>query len=342
MTCENIKPELPDIIFGTSCLGNLYQELPYCEKRDSVREIFKHSTKPVMLDSAGKYGAGLALESIGRALRELCIPPANIRVSNKLGWLRVPLKSEYPTFEPGAWKALKNDAELDISRDGILRCWEQGNKLLGAPYKASFVSVHDPDEYLDKAIDASERKMKMRNIIEAHNALCELKKAGEAEAVGIGAKDWRVIKTLAEHVELDWVMLACSLTLLKHPPELLLFIEKLKLRGIRIINSAVFHSGFLTGGKYFDYKIADPANDIQLFEWRRRFFSICEKHAILPAAACARFGMTVPGVDSVALNTSKPERVMENIKLLKAEIPNDFWKDMKRQNLISKDFPYAG
>ena len=33
-----------------------------------------------------------------------------------------------------------------------------------------------------------------------------------ARGVGVGSKDWRVIRDLADKVDLDWVMLACSFT----------------------------------------------------------------------------------------------------------------------------------
>ena len=334
--------KIPSVIFGTSCLGNLYKAMPYHEKIDIVKEFFKYTDGFVMLDSAGKYGAGLALESIGSALKELQVPVGAIRLSNKLGWLRVPLKTSAPTFEPGVWKGLENDAIQEISYDGILKCWKQGNEFLGIPYKASFVSIHDPDEYLNNSTDASEKKTRFKNILGAYKALHELKKTGEADAVGVGAKDWRIIKILADEVELDWVMFACSLTVMNKPKELLNFIAELKSRGVTVINSAVFHSGFLTGGKFFDYRIADPLKDKALFNWREYFFSLCRKHDISPAAACVRFGMTVPGVTSVALNTSNPKRVKENVEMVKTLIPDIFWTDMKEHGLLNRDFPYAG
>ncbi|MHC4214098.1 MAG: aldo/keto reductase, partial [Planctomycetota bacterium] len=52
---------VPPIIFGTSCLGNLYQELPYKTKLQIVSEWFRNVKPPVVVDTAGKYGAGLAL-----------------------------------------------------------------------------------------------------------------------------------------------------------------------------------------------------------------------------------------------------------------------------------------
>ncbi len=115
------------------------------------------------IDVAGKHGAGLAAEVIGRNLRELGVPAEGVVISNKLGWLRKPLRGSEPTFEPGTpGSAWKHDAELDVSYDGIMACWEQGCELLGEPYRPTVASVHDPDEYLAGAKSPLERQMRLR------------------------------------------------------------------------------------------------------------------------------------------------------------------------------------
>ncbi|MDD5705396.1 MAG: aldo/keto reductase [Kiritimatiellae bacterium] len=323
--------QLPRVIFGTSCLGNLYKVIPYEEKLATVRAFFANGEPRVLLDSAGKYGAGLALEIIGRALRELGVPPEAVAISNKLGWRRVPLRGPEPTFEPGVWEGLEHDAEQAISHDGILVCWEQGNALLGSPYRPNLVSVHDPDEFLARGGSREDLRG-------AYQALAELKSRGEVRAVGVGSKDWHVIREIAGMVDLDWAMLACSLTVMSHPPELLDFIAELHRRGVTVINSAVFHSGFLTGGAYFDYRAPEPEH----FAWRARFWEVCARHTVSPASACVQFGLAVPGVVSVALNTSSHKRVPENVALGRAHIPAAFWRDMKAAGLISKAFPFLG
>ena len=336
--------EVPPIIFGTSCLGNLYQALPWDTKLAIMREWFKWVEPPVALDSAGKYGAGLALEVIGRGLRELGVASEQAVISNKLGWVRAPLRTPEPTFEPGVWADLEHDAEQRISYEGILECYEQGCELLGGDYAPEIVSVHDPDEYLAQAASDGERKARFEDIVGAYRALGELKAQGPAKAVGVGAKDWRVIRELADAVELDWVMFACSLTVMRHPPELLSFMGELASRGIAIINSAVFHAGFLTGGSFFDYREVSPGDeaDKELFEWRGRFFALCERFDVLPAEACIQFGMSVPGVVSIALNTSKPSRVQQNVAAVQAEIPSGFWAAMKEEGLVARDYAYVG
>jgi len=336
--------EIPPIIFGTSCLGNLYAVLPDKVKLSIINEMFKHSTGPVFMDSAGKYGAGLALEVIGQGLQKLNIKRENIFISNKLGWYRIPLKTDEPNFEPGVWMGLEHDAVQKISYDGILECWEQGCKLLGEEYQPQFVSVHDPDEYLASAKNEMQKNEYFKNIIEAYQALSELKRKKKTLAVGVGAKNWKIIRKITRRIDLDWVMLANSLTIYRHPDTLLSFVDELHRNNIGIVNSAVFHAGFLTGGKYFDYRIVSGKNKEQqhLFEWRNVFFTLCRQHEISPAAACVQFGASHPAVQSTALNTSKPERIKENVAMVSATLPDKFWHKMKEAGLISKKYPYLG
>ena len=336
--------EIPPIVFGTSALGNLYQAYSLDTKLAILREIVQNTDRPVVLDSAGKYGAGLALEVIGNGLRALGVPPEKVIISNKLAWIRTPLLGPEPTFERGVWFGLKHDAEQAISYEGILRCWAQGCELLGPPYRPRLVSVHDPDEFLNSAAGPTERQRVMQDVVGAYRALHELKRQRQVGPIGVGAKDWRVVRELAEVVDLDWVMLACSLTVFHHPPEVVDLVASLHERGIGIINSAVFHAGFLTGGKFFDYRELrqeDPA-DRPFFAWREKFHAPCRQHDVLPAAACVCFALSPPGVAAVALNTSRPEQVQRNRDLANAEIPAAFWTAMRDARLISPNYPYLG
>ena len=331
--------ELPKIIFGSSALGNLYRVVPNATKLSIVENWIQHQ-RDAVIDSAGKYGAGLALENIGRCLKELKVDPANITISNKLGWKRVPLISEEPTFEKGAWFGMEHDAVQSISYEGILECYHQGNELLG-DYKAQLLSVHDPDEYLNTAETDSAREQCYKDILGAYQALAELRDSGKALGIGVGSKDWKIIQRLhKDGIQFDWVMLANSFTLLTHPPEVMDFIDTLHQAGIQIINSAVFNAGFLTGGRYFDYQVVSRDSHSDLFDWRDRFTDLCSQHNISSALACCQFALSPPGVVSLALNTSNPERIADNVKSVNEKIPSCFWDALKENQLLEENYPY--
>jgi len=333
---------VPRVVYGTSYLGNLYTALPYEDKLGLIRKWFDCTVKPVVIDSAGKYGAGLALEVIGKGLADLGIDPADIVISNKLGWYRVPLTAKEPTFEPGAWVDLENDCIQTFGYEEIKRCFVQGNELLGGTYRSEMVSVHDPDEYLLAAVDPGDRDKRLSEILESYRALFDLKEEGKVKAVGIGSKDWTIIRELYEHVSFDWVMFANSFTVFSHPQELLLFMDKLDDDGVGIINSAVFHGGFLTGGSKFDYQDVDPGSDKGkiIYSWRDSFNRVCSEHDVSPGDACLQFGLSHPAIVSIALNTSKPEKMNRNVEIIQREIPTSFWQDMKDLGLIHSKYQY--
>jgi D-threo-aldose 1-dehydrogenase len=326
--------QLPPIVFGTSCLGNIYRATSYEEKQAIVEACVKNAPGKAVFDSAGKYGAGLALESLGKSLDALNVNPEKVMISNKLGWYQVPLTTPEPTFESGIWKELTHDAVQRISYDGILECFYQGNELLG-PYTSQLASVHDPDEYLSRAQNPEEENALYSDILGAYKALTELKAAGKISGIGVGAKQWRVIERISKDVSLDWVMIANSLTLHDHPRELLDFVAGLHKKGVSIINSAVFNGGFLVGSDYYNYGLVDKdtPEGQSLYAWRSEFWEVCKQFNISPAHACLHFGFTIPGISSVAVSTTNAAKVKQNIDMVTSNVPADFWKALTKAGL---------
>ncbi len=339
----NTGLEIPGVVFGATCLGNLFVAMSDSDKRELIRQWFSQMPKPVAIDSAGKYGAGLSLEVIGRELAALAVDPADVVISNKLAWRRVPLTTPEPTFEPGVWIGLKHDAVQDISYDGILRCYDDGCAMLG-DYRPQLVSVHDPDEYLAAASDRDDRQRRLDDICGAHRALAELRDDGQVAGVGVGAKDWRIVRELDRHCDFDWVMLANSFTIMNHPPELIEFIDSLAARNIAVINSALTHGGFLVGGSFFDYRPIDPSDpdDARRIDWRQRFARVCQQYEQTAYQVAVAFGRSHPGITSIALSTSSPTRVESMVHAATAELPSEIWITLREQNLIARDYPHLG
>jgi D-threo-aldose 1-dehydrogenase len=202
------------------------------------------------------------------------------------------------------------------------------------------VSVHDPDEYLAGARDAKDAEKRYNDILDAYEALYDLRRQGKVKAIGVGAKDWRSIRRIVEDVPLDWVMIANSMTIKSHPRELLDFMAKLEQENVTVINAAVYHSGFLVGGNYFDYKLitSETPGSEELYRWRTEFFEICDQYSIKPAAACIQFSLNAPGVNSIAVSTTEIKRIAENMILAETPIPGEFWEALKRKGLIETYF----
>ncbi len=334
---------LPKVVFGATVLGNLFVALSDQQKHDLIREWFDQMPKPIVIDSAGKYGAGLSLEVIGRELDALGVAPKDVVISNKLAWRRVPLTGPEPTFEPGVWMDLQYDAVQDISYDGILRCYADGCRMLGN-YPPQLVAVHDPDEYIAAAAGPADRQARLHHVTEACRALTQLRRDGIVAGVGVGAKDWRCIQELTTHCDLDWVMMANTYTIMHHPPELLQFIDELASKNVAIINSAVTHGGFLTGGKFLDYREIDPNDpaDAQRLKWRDSFAEVCQQHERSTYEVAVAFGALHPAFNAVALSTSSPHRVASMIQAATQELPSAIWDSLRERGLIDPELAFVG
>ncbi len=326
----------PAVMFGTTCLGNLFQEIPYAKKRELIRAWFRESEHPVGIDAAGKYGAGMALEILGKELASMGIRNDQIVLNNKLGWRRVPLKGPKQSFEPDAWFGLKNDAVQEMDYDGIMRCWDQGCELLNG-YLPQLASIHDPDDYMDAATSRRDREERYGELQRGIQAIFDLKQRGFVKAVGIGAKQWKCIQLLCSEYDFDWVMLANSFTVMNHPVELLEFLDLLEKRNTLVINSALFQGGFLTGGELYDYCKLDPSNasDYRKLEWRERFWKLCQEFDLEPFNAAVAFGRSHSAIRSVALSTSNPQRVHSIVESIKISVPAVFWHAAKDAKLIT-------
>ena len=137
-------------------------------------------------------------------------------------------------------------------------------------------------------------------------------------------------------------MMANSFTIMHHPPELLAFIDSLQNRNIALINSAVTHGGFLVGGKFLDYREIDPKkqDDAKHLQWRKDFTDICQKFDTSPYEASVAFGISHPAVTSLALSTSRPDRVASVVAATTLKLAPEFWTEMCNHGLISRDYPH--
>ncbi|MDA3823644.1 MAG: hypothetical protein PF450_13680, partial [Bacteroidales bacterium] len=61
---------------------------------------------------------------------------------------------------------------------------------------------------------------------------------------------------------------------------------------------------------------------------------------IVPGDACIHFGISHPAIASIALNTSRPNKMNSNVEILFKEIPTDFWNELKESKLIDSTYKY--
>jgi D-threo-aldose 1-dehydrogenase len=137
-------------------------------------------------------------------------------------------------------------------------------------------------------------------------------------------------------------MFANSFTIMQHPPELIRFMDSLASRYIGIINSALFHGGFLLGGRFFDYRLIDPSlpSDQQRLAWRQRFTETCAELGQSPFNVGVAFGRAHSAITAVALSSSRADRVPEHVRAASQVMPDNVWEVLRERGLIAAELPF--
>ena len=297
---------------GSAPLGGLYEPVGDAAARATVDEAWRLGVRT--FDTAPHYGAGVAEQRLGAALRER--PRSELVLCTKVGRLLVAPGAPAPSM-------FAEDSGLvrrfDFSADGVRRSLEDSLDRLGLD-RADVVHVHDPDDHLDEAIAT------------ALPALAALRDEGVIGAVGAGMNHVAPLVRIVREADVDCILLAGRHTLLDHSAsaELLpLCVE----RGVSVIAAGVLNSGILADprdGATFDYEPASAG----LLEQARRVAAACARHGVdLPVAATA-FPLRHPAVACVLVGARSPAEVAADIEGVLGAVPDALWADLVSAGLL--------
>lgn len=324
MTVGSTGLELTELCFGGSAIGNLYREVSDDEAAGAIECAWDSGVR--YFDTAPHYGAGLAEQRMGRALRDR--PRDEFVLSTKVGRLLVanPSGEDNDPEAAGFVVPRTHRRVWDFSRDGIRRSVEDSLTRLGLD-RIDILFLHDPDDYWAQAVG------------EGFGALAELRSEGVIRAIGAGMKQSQMLASFVRETDMDLIMLAGRYTLLDQSAldELLPLCVK---QGVGIVNVGVFNSGLLSKprpqpGMKYDYADAPAV----LVERAVQLAEICERHDVLLPVAAIQFGTAHPAVVSTAIGARSAEQVRQNIEWLATPTPAAMWAELQSEGLIRADAP---
>ena len=313
--------------FGAASVGNLYRAISDDAAAATISAAWDAGVR--YFDTAPHYGLGLSERRLGKALRER--PRAELVVSTKVGRRLVP--------NPGGEheRDLDNGFDVptdirriwDFSADGVRRTLAQSLERLGLA-RVDIALIHDPEESDDP--DAAVRT--------AYPALAELRAEGAIASVGVGSKNWQILRRFVDETDIDVIMLAGRYTLLEQPAldELLPACQR---RGVSVLNVGVFNSGLLARDwpeedDLYEYRRAPP----ELVARARTIASVCRRHGTsLPHAALV-FAAAHPSVASIVVGSARPEHIVRSAELMAAPPPPAaLWQELRAQGLLRPEAP---
>lgn len=319
--------------FGGAPLGNMYAEIDEQEAVAAVRAAYDCGIR--LFDTAPLYGHGLSEHRIGEALRR--VPRDEFVLSSKIGRLLKPMAPAQ--IDSGIFQqTLPFRYEFDYSYDGVMRSFEDSLQRLGT-HRIDILLIHDVDIWTHGSKAASDARIE--EVMQGgYKAMRALREQGLIGAIGAGLNEWQVCQALAEQGDFDCFLLAGRYTLLEQEA-LDSFLPLCAERNISVIIGGPYNTGILATGAvpdaYYNYA---PAPE-EIAQRVRQIEAVCNNHNVQLPSAALQFPLAHPAVASVIPGARNQREIARNQTLFTADIPADFWQELKQRNLIRADAPTA-
>lgn len=300
---------------GTAALGGLYTSVADDDADALVARAFERGV--TYFDTAPQYGHGTAERRLGHALAG--VDRHSYTLATKVGRLVDP---DADGSTPWFADAPPSTMVFAFDRDSVLRSLTESMDRLGLD-RIDVVSIHDPDDHADQAID------------EAYPVLHDLRAQGVIRAIGVGMNQSAVPTRFVHETEIDFVLLAGRYTLLDQSA-LSDLVPAARRAHVALVIGGVFNSGILADADpasrppTFDYRPA-PAAVLERVDSLRR---VCAAHDVDLARAALAFPFREPAVASVLLGARSAAELDANLEADADAIPAALWDDLAEQGLI--------
>jgi len=313
--------EVTRVGLGCAAIGGLYGDIPDEQAYAVVSRALSLGMN--LFDTAPLYGYGKSEIRLGRALTG--IPRERFVLATKVGRLLVP-KEMGSTEQDGQWgNPPPVRPRFDFSYDAVMRSFEESLKRLNVD-RIDILHIHDPDNHYDQAIRG------------AYSALDKLRSQRLIRGVSAGMNQSEMLARFAREGDFDCFLLAGRYSLLEQEALDELFPLCAK-KNIGIMLGGTYNSGILAkelkpGAKY-NYADAPP----EILEKARGLQALASRYNVSLKAAASQFALAHPVVTTIIPGTRVPERVDENLNVLRERIPSEFWAELKAKKLIRPDAP---
>ena len=319
--------------FGTAPLGNMFRDIPDAEAEATAEAAWTAGIR--FFDTAPFYGAGLSEIRLGKELAKH--NRSEYLLSSKVGRIILDeVEQDAQTFgEKGdLFKHGKhNKVVYDYTEKGATKSIEDSLNRLNVS-RLDLVWIHDVarDFHGDDWLAAFEIAHRGAMI-----ALTKLRNQKVIKGWGLGVNRVEPCELLADMTEIrpDAFLLAGRYTLLDHARALQRLMPACEAKQIDIVVGGPYSSGVLAGGNHFEYAPAPPL----ILAKVQKIKALCVRFAIPIKAAALQFSLAHPASAAIIPGASKPERIAEDHAALKATVPDDFWHELRAQELVSPEAP---
>ena len=324
--------KLPILGFGGAQLSSEIHPIGDLQAQETLDEAWKIGIR--YFDTSPWYGLGLSEHRIGYFLRQQSSD--EFLLSTKIGRVLTANVDAKESQKPPFFQAgLPFAHRYDYSHDGVMRSFEDSTQRLGLN-QLDFLLIHDLDYVFNET--EAEVNARLKELESGWKALEQLKSSGQIRGIGAGINEEKIMLRLLDGFDLDFFLVAGPYTLLDQKTLEYQF-PRFEQRNVGVIIGSPFAGGILaaasTNGGSYRGQSAPP----EVKDRIRAIDRVCTRNKVSIKAAALQFPLGHTIVTSIIPGVKHPSEVRENVELMKANIPQDFWIELRDEGLIHRDAP---
>jgi D-threo-aldose 1-dehydrogenase len=315
--------------FGGVALGNGFQVNPDIECWQSMEAAWNAGVR--YFDTSPWYGLGISERRMGVFLKDK--KRDEYTLSTKVGRLLEP--HENFTMKGLLWKGKMNFGyRYDYSAAGARRSVEDSLQRLGIS-SLDIVYIHDlsPDngdmktDWLKYFATAQNGAMK---------ELTKMREEGLIKGWGMGVNTIEPIVKALQVADPDIFLSACQYSLIQHEADLSQVFPLVAAKGASVVVGAPLCGGFLAGKNRYLYDGTFPPG---VQDKLAALKQVAANHHVDLRTAALQFAAAPPVVSGVIPGSHTVQQAQENAASFTAQVPADFWKELKKKKLIAEAAP---
>jgi D-threo-aldose 1-dehydrogenase len=283
------------------------------------------------------YGLGLAERRYGIFLHNQ--PRDSYLISTKVGKLlkAAPRNNSKDLFPYGN---SPNNVVFDYTADGVRRSIEDSLQRLGIDHiDVAFVHDISSDNVLLPRPWPEEFAVALKG---AFPALSQMRDEGIIKAWGVGVNTPEPILRVMQESDPDVCLLASQYSLIDHTNALNNVFPSARRRGVGFVIGSSLNAGFISGSPRYNYGKNSWNISQEHLVKRERLRAVANQFGVDLRTAALQFSAAPDVAVSLIVGAHTEAQALANATSMKATIPQAFWAELKRQNLIEQNAPVPG
>jgi D-threo-aldose 1-dehydrogenase len=230
-----------------------------------------------------------------------------------------------------------NNVVFDYTADGVRRSLEDSLQRLGIDH-IDVVFVHDIslDNTLLPRPWPEEFAVALKG---AFPALSQMRDEGVIRAWGIGVNTPEPILRVIQESDPDVCLLASQYSLIDHANALNNVFPVARQRDVSFVVGSSLNAGFISGSPRYNYGKNNWNISQGYLAKRDRLRAVANQFGVDLRTAALQFSAAPDVAVSLIVGAHTEAQALANASSMKVTIPQAFWAELKRQNLIEQNAP---